>query len=503
MNIKQLKLIGALTSKPYAFTARSWELKNIETLDLFDSLCSNIKIDIRGSDIMRILPINNEFINEEWISDKARFAYDGLKRWRFINPLVKNNNTGFTQVSWQEIFSIINDKITKIKFNNIIINTGHFTDIETIGALKFFSKKQPNIIINNQLSYNSDLQNYFFKSEELTNVSGQKIYILIGINLRLENPVLNIRLRKLSILDSVLIAFIGPQHDYNINCLHLGTNLQNLVKIIEGKHFFSTTIVTFLKKTVKNYKIKNLFKNYISVILPNISFQENNAFLMLSKNKNNLIKTLNFEYRILSNYTGKLNALELGFFNNNKIIINNNYPNLLYLIGIEDYKNIKDNDLVIFQGHHNDAIRTRFDIILPTVNWTEKSSIYFNILGNVQKTNTVKLPPLNSRLDWKIVRMISILFKEDITFDKINKIHFYINTITPNVLNSLTKYKINSKYKIKFEYNKSQKEYILLYFMPFKNRIYNYYISNSLNRSSKNMIECTLSLEKTKNNFLK
>ncbi len=400
MDIKQLKLIGALTSKPYAFGARSWELKNIETLDLFDGLCSNVRIDIRGSDIMRILPINNEFINEEWISDKARFAYDGLKRWRFINPLVKVNNIGFTQVSWQEIFSIINDKIIKTKFNNIIINTGHFTDIETIGTLKFFAKKQTNIIINNQLSNNSDLQNYFFKPEELVNVSGQKIYILIGVNLRLENPVLNIKLRKLSILDSILLAFVGPQHDYNINCLHLGTNLQNLIKIIEGKHFFSTTIVSFLKKTTKNYKIKNLFKNYISIILPNNSFQDNNTFLTLSKNNNNFTKILNFEYRILSNYTGKLNALELGFFNNNKII-NNDFPNLLYLIGVENCKNIKKDDLVIFQGHHNDTIRTRFDIILPTVNWTEKSSLYLNVLGNIQKTNWDNKKSWNKRCYWK------------------------------------------------------------------------------------------------------
>jgi NADH-quinone oxidoreductase subunit G len=253
------------------------------------------------------------------------------------------------------------------EYNNIIINTGNFTDLETIAALKAFSKKKPNVIINNQLSKNSDLQNYFLKPEETTNIFGQKVFILVGINLRIENPILNIRMRKLSLLNSVLIAFIGSQHDYNFNSIHLGTNSQHLYKIIEGKHFFIPIVLTFLKKTYKNIKIKNTFKNYISIILTDNSSINKNNFLVLSKNTNTLIKNLKFEFKILSNYTGKLNVLELGFFNNNKIC-NNNYSNIYYLIGVEDCKNIKKNDLVIFQGHHNDLIRTRFDIILPTIN---------------------------------------------------------------------------------------------------------------------------------------
>ena len=160
MNNIKYHLIGALTSKPYAFTARSWELKSVETIDLFDSLGSNIRVDIRGSEIMRILPVNNEFINEEWISDKTRFAYDGLKRKRFITPMIKKNNL-FVQLSWKEAFSFIENKWNTEHFNNLVINTGNFIDLETTTILKEFSSKFDNVIVNHEKNQNNDLQNNY------------------------------------------------------------------------------------------------------------------------------------------------------------------------------------------------------------------------------------------------------------------------------------------------------------------------------------------------------
>ena len=120
-------LIGALTSKPYAFTARSWELKSVETIDLFDSLCSNIKIDIRGSEVLRVLPINNDFINEEWISDKTRFSYDALKRWRFTLSLLKKDGI-YKEVSWKESAEFLENKLEKNKYDDIIFSTGNYID---------------------------------------------------------------------------------------------------------------------------------------------------------------------------------------------------------------------------------------------------------------------------------------------------------------------------------------------------------------------------------------
>lgn len=495
MKMNHLKLIGALTSKPYAFTARSWELKNIETIDLFDALGSNVRIDIRGSEIMRVLPLPNEFINEEWISDKARFSYDGLKRWRFIYPLVKKEDL-FIQTSWTDVFKVIKDTLDSKRFSKTIINTGNFTDLETLTALKKFADSKNNVIINNNITKNNlDINNYTLDLKDFHNVEGQKVYILVGINLRIENPVLNIRLRRLSQQESVLVAYIGPKNDSNLNFLHLGNNLNILKKIVEGKHYFVSIIQSFLKKNNLNLKLKNVFKNKISVIL------DENVVFTTNINKK-YFNGLDLDFKTLVNYSGKINALEIGFCTTKNNVIDNQ-PNLLYLVGVEDYKNIKTNDFVIFQGHHNDKIRTKFDIILPTVNWTEKSSIYLNTFGMAQKTNFVVYPPANARVDWKITRMLSLLFNKDISFSTVQEVHNRLNQLTPKITSSLNIFEKKITYKLNIESKKAFQSITKLNSMPLRTINFNYYNLTSIERSSKVMNNCSESFKNTNNNFLK
>lgn len=495
LNNIQYNLIGALTSKPYAFKARSWELQSVESIDIFDSICSNIKIDMKGSEIARILPVNNKYINDEWLSDKSRHAYDGLKRWRFIYPMLKKNNI-FIQTSWKEAFDFLQNKIKNNKFGTFVVNTGNFTDMETITALQTLTDKTKNIVINNESNFNSDVQDFYFNVNNIT--SSQKVFLFVGLNLRLENPLLNIRFRKLSTLKSVLIAFIGTKFDVNINIMHLGNNLSVLKKIIEGKHYFISLIKIFLKRNNNNMHIKNFFKNSVTVI-----FGEEFNKKISSRNINILTQnfsSLNFSYNILHNSVGKINMLELGFYNNK--ILNINTPNIYYLVGTDYIKNIKSTDLVIFQGHHNDKIRLYFDIILPTINWTEKSSIYTNCLGIIQKTYQALSPQKSTRLDWKIIRMISIFLDNDIKYKNIQEIHNRLNQLTPNVTKSISKYKITAKYKITFEKVKNNKKYMFLDNNPFIFQTPNYYLTNSVERSSKIMLECSNILEKKKNNFI-
>ena len=260
MNIKtrQLTLVGALTSKPYAFTARSWELKNIETIDLFDSMCSNIKVNVKGNEVLRVLPLNNNVLNEEWISDKSRFAYDGLNRKRFINPMIKQNGL-FVKSDWKNVFSFLEKNVKISKYKNIIVHTGNTTDAETLTALDILSLKNKNVIVN-PIDFNADLQSNYSINNGILTTLGPKIYILVGTNMRLENPTLNIKLRKLSKQKSVLIAYIGPKNEHTIDMIHLGTNLNVLKKVLTGKHAFCRDIQTFLKRNNKNVKIFNEFK---------------------------------------------------------------------------------------------------------------------------------------------------------------------------------------------------------------------------------------------------
>ncbi len=477
MRCKHYLLIGALTSKPYAFTARSWELRNIETIDIFDSLCSNIRIDIRNSEILRILPITNQYLNEEWISDKTRYSYDSLKRWRFINPMIKKESI-YINTSWQEIFYFLKNKIQQKKFQSIIVNTGNYCDLETLTALDTFCIQSNNVVINSDLKINTDKQNYFLKLKDIYKISGYKIFILIGTNLRLQNPILNIKFKKLSQTQTILISFIGSKYDYNFDLIYIGNNILTLFNIFQGKHLFINTIISFFKKQNVEYS----FINAISVIFGEESIVQKKFYTLLSNIENFNFNFFRFDFITLNNTSGKLNNLELGFFNNKQHYFLNKNSKLIYLIDTDSCKYITKNDFVIFQGHHNDKIRTKFDVILPSVNWTEKSSLYLNVFGVIQKSNFIIYPPINSRIDWKIVRILSILFNKDIKFDNIKSIHERLNQLSPLITKTISQYFIDVKYPLKLTKKYQQKTLINL--NTFKSYLPYYYNLNSLERSS-------------------
>lgn len=502
-------LFGALTSKPYAFKARSWELRSIESIDLFDSLCSNIKLDIRNSEIMRILPINNEVVNEEWISDKARYAFDSFKRERFVNPMIKKNNI-FTQVTWKEAFEHISNEINKRKLNNVVINTGNFVDIEHLVSLKEFTKKiSPayTITINNEKNFNGDFQSDYTLNANLFNFKGPKIFLLVGINLRLENPILNIKLKRLSLLNNVLIGYIGSKNNYNLNCEHLGNNLTVLTDIISGKHKFCTVITNFLKKDEKKQKIGNCFKNTVSIIFGNETVQLKNYSKLIKTLKTINNKMINFDYNTLHLFTGQINMLELGFFN--KTLINKVENKIIYLLDKETIQDYKDGDFVIFQGNSNIGARKFFDVILPTVNWTEKSNLYLNCFGYIQKSQFAILPPINAREDWKITLMLTNVFLNKIFQFKSNSakylenIHILTNSFSPNLMNFINKFKKINHQKINLNNSTSAKSIIINNKMPFKSFIFNYYKITSLDKASKIMNNCSVAFNDKKLNFFK
>lgn len=494
-----VKLIGALTSKPYAFTARSWELKNVESIDLFDSSCSNIKIDIRGSEIMRILPINNEYVNEEWISDKTRFAYDSLKRWRFTTPLIKKGNT-FIQTSWKEAFTEISAKIKSNEYKNIILNTGNFTDLETLTVLKQWTNNYDNIIVNHKNYISCDLENYSLNLNTVNNVKENSVLILAGINLRFENPILNIKIRKLSLQNNVLIGYIGSKYNNNLNSYHLGNNCSALTLLLKGKHDFIRLVNNFYKKATQ---LKFFYKKVQFLLGGEFLKRKNsNAFLsLLHSYQNNKAFSFNFNY--LLPYSGQINVTELNLKTDNGYLIDKQKKNIHYLIGSEDFEKINKDDFVIFQGHHNDLHRIAFDVILPSYNWTEKSALYINNQRVIQKTNIVCTPPIQSRLDWKIIRMISILIDKDVEFNSIGEIHKKLENFSPNLLSSINKYELNNSFEYNFSNKNNTKKIVLLDKNPFKSFIPNFYKLTSVERSSKIMSQCSETLTVQNNNFLK
>ncbi len=504
MKINIIRL-GALTSKPYAFKARSWELRNTESIDLFDSLCSNVRIDVRGSEIMRILPINNDLINEEWISDKARYAYDGLNRERFINPMIKNDKL-FVKSSWKNAFDFIKKNTFNPTFKNFIIETGNFVDLESLISVNEFSKRIINTIrpsINYNIKNQADFQEYYLLNEDIFNIVGPKVFILIGINLRLENPILNIKLKKLSNNKNVIIAYIGSNYENNLNLIHLGNNLSVIKEIISGKHNFCALISNFLKKDLNNNKIKNIFKNKISIIFGNEIIQTGNHLELIENIKQIPLLNNKIDFNVIENYSGKINTLELGLFNFNAI--NFQEKSIFYLLNTECLPNFKIGDFVIFQGHHNTRIRDKIDVILPTVLWTEKSALYLNCFGFIQKTQFVTLPPVNCRNDWKItLLMLHTLFNLNLNKTTTSSnilliIHKKLNQISPNLLNLIGKFKFNWEKNV--VYKNSLKKIITYSNMPFKSFISNYYKITSIEKASKIMNNCSKYFVEKKTNF--
>ena len=242
MNIIKYFLIGALTSKPYAFTARSWELRSVETIDFFDTFASNVRIDTRGSEVMRVLPKINNSLNEEWISDKIRFSYDGFKKQRLYLPLLRNNDTNkLVSSSWKVVFNKLKELF--LKNYSFVFILGDFVDLETQLLVKVLSNKLGAKVYNQVLaSTNVDFRaNYLINLRDL---DSSDCIFLVGLNLRFEFPVLNIKVRK-KYLEGVLVASFGYNVEYNYGILNFGSNIKDLKLIAEGKHLFCRKLVLF------------------------------------------------------------------------------------------------------------------------------------------------------------------------------------------------------------------------------------------------------------------
>jgi NADH-quinone oxidoreductase subunit G len=225
-----------------------------------------------------------------------------------------------------------------------------------------FKNNFSKLTLNNNIISNVDFSTNYLVSSSVLKSSGSKVFLFVGLNLRIENPVLNIRFKKLAQNDSVLIGYIGPKYNYNINLIHLGNNINILNKIFEGKHFFSTLALMFSKKTVKNLKLKYELRNPVSIFFGSDFekyFQKNDIISFLKDVKFN---NIDFNVNVLKKYSGIINTAELGLCSNKKVYTPEN--NFVYLCGSEKF-NPSKKDFIIFQGHHNEKIKTEFDIILP------------------------------------------------------------------------------------------------------------------------------------------
>ncbi len=487
-NVIDLCPVGALTSKPYAFEARPWELKKTETIDVMDAVGSNIRVDTYGWEVKRVLPRLNEEINEEWISDKTRYACDGLLKQRIDKPF-KRENGKLIECSWDEALNIVGSKIKETDKNQIGFHAGDMLSMETINSLKEFAKKLsiPNYEFREKPFYlNSDNKmNYIFNSS-IKGIEESDCIVLIGTNPRHEATMLNARIRKAFVAKKIPIISFGDPGDLTYDYTNAGNSTEDIKKLL-NKENESSKILLNSKKPI--------------VIIGESALELESAKFILQGIKK-LLKENNFindnwnAFNVLLQNASSVGAIDLGFFEKDNSFnffnkLKNNKFKILYFVGSDNLDFVKSNEFIIYQGSHGDRMAQIADVILPSPAYTEQNGLFINLEGRLQKSNKSTYPPGSSKEDWKIFNLILNNLKEDEKF----KNFVELRTDTISKIKNHTDFDLLPKKTIqdlKFETVSFINEPIYV------NEI-DYYFSNSIARSSKTMSDCRAARSKKLN----
>lgn len=407
-NIIDLCPVGALTSKPYAFHARSWELKKTESIDVMDALGSAIRIDSRGLEIMRILPRLNEEINEEWISDKARFCYDGLKYQR-LDSVYTRKDGKLEKSSFDEAYQLIAQKLKDLEGNEIAALSGPLAAAEEIFALKTLMQKLDSKNFESRLKDEKlqaeDRASYLFNSS-VAGIDEADACLLIGVNPRKDAPVLNARIRKRSINkhNPFAIATVGVEADLSYKYKNLGDDIATLEKILEGKSEFSE-ILAKAKKPMLILGVDAVSGKAGAEIL-NLAKKIAEKFNMIQDHWNG--------FNFLAKSSGLINGLELEFTSSHGIgeILENakhGKIKLAFLLGVDEDIDFAALQHVfkIYIGSNGDQGAHHADIILPAAAFSEKEVTYINCEGRAQQTTRAIFAPESAKEDWKIITEIA------------------------------------------------------------------------------------------------
>jgi NADH-quinone oxidoreductase chain G len=377
-NLIDLCPVGALTSKPFTFKARSWELKKKEAVDIMDGIGSNIKVDIFNNEIVRILPKTNFNINKEWISNKTRFFFDSLKYQRIKYPLLKDKDNKFNKISWFEALNIINQKLITTDSTNIKSIIGDLIDLESLFLLKknlnklgIYNINYEKFLNNNNFKINSDITSNFLFQNTLKNINESDLCLIINSDIRQEGSILNIHLINRLKKGNFKVAYVGNKVDFTYPINNLGLTLDILIKIITGKHSFCKD----LKKA----------KNPIIIFGENIINQKN-GFFLISKLKN--LSFLNNNINFFNSKNSLMNFLEINF-TNTKLNSKNSKISYLYNTNLKNKLIKEKNNFIIYQGHHFTEDAQNSNLILPGLTFLEKKGTYLNIEGFIQKNEQI------------------------------------------------------------------------------------------------------------------
>ncbi len=382
-NIIDLCPVGALTSKPYAFSARPWELRKTESIDVMDALGSNIRVDCKGREVMRIVPRNHDGVNEEWISDKTRFIWDGLRRQRLDTPYVRINGK-LKPASWDEAMAAIVDAVDGKKVAAI---AGDLAGVEAMYALKgLIGGAGGNVECRVDGAYLpiGDRGGYV-GTASIADIDNAQMIQLIGTNPRDEAPVLNARIRG-AWLRGADIGLVGEKADLTYDYAHIG----------EGRE----ALEMLANKDIGAARDMNTV-----VIIGQGALQGKDGEAVLEAAKK-LCENTNSKFMVLHMAAARVGGMDIGFATEGGMINALDGAEVIYNMGADEL-DIDAGPFVVYQGSHGDRGAHRADVILPSAAYTEESAIFVNTEGRPQMANRAGFPPGDAREGWAIIRALS------------------------------------------------------------------------------------------------
>lgn len=429
-NVADLCPVGALLTKPGAFSYRPWELTKFESIDVLNGLGSNIRVDARGLEVKRILPRLNDDVNEEWIDDKTRFALDGLKTQRLTTPLIRRDGQ-FHPATWEQALTEIATQFRKIapKENEFKAIAGHLIETESLVAMKDLANRlnSENLALDqpgggSPIAHGVDVRaNYSFNSK-IFGVEEADAMLIIGSNTRWEAAVLNARIRKQWLRSPLEIAYVGEPFETTFNYEHLGTDTAAIKKALAG---------AFGKK-LSGAKRPMIVVGSAVAEHPDAAAIYEAVGSFVEKNQS-VFNTSEWQgYNVLQRVASRGGAYEVGFTTPSQKVADTK-AKLVWLLGADEVadKDIPKDAFVIYQGHHGETGAQLADVVLPGAAYTEKSGTYVNTEGRVQLTRSAVSLPGAARTDWKIIRATSEFLGVPLPYDDLEVLRDRLEEISP------------------------------------------------------------------------
>jgi NADH-quinone oxidoreductase subunit G len=480
-NLVDICPVGALTSKPYAFVSRPWELRKTDSVDVLDAVGAAIRVDARGAEVLRILPRPNDDVNEEWLGDKSRHSFDGLKRRRLDKPWVRKDGK-LRPASWQEAFTAIATKLRGLPGERIGAIAGDLCDAESMLALKdlMVSLSSPNLDCRQDgARLEGGRRDWYLFNTTIAGIEEADALLIIGSNPRKEAPVLNARIRKRHQMARFPIGLIGPAADLTYSYEHLGEGPAAINALPEA---FATVL--------------NEAKRPMVIVGQGALTRPDGAAVLAAAWKLAVsIGALSAEwhgFNVLHTAAARVGAMDLGFLPGpgakTMDAMMGGGVDLLWLLAADEFdtSRIGADTFVVYQGHHGDRGAARADVILPGCAYVEKPGTYVNTEGRVQRGFKAAFAPGEAREDWAILRAFSAVLGKPLPYDTIEALRArmdQVNSVFATVA-ALPRFGCN-------DLTGPAGDPAALGEAPFAPAVVDYYQTNSISRASAVMAECT------------